>query len=75
MRMALFLPLDKRSTRDKAKGLCISSEKYIGELGMRCLAQQVGAGLSATVSYMAMLWARRATREHVRNGRRSKRQQ
>ena len=55
MKMALFLPLDKRSTRDKAKGLCISSEKYIGELGMRCLAQQVGAGLSATVSYMAML--------------------
>ena len=39
MRMALFLPLDKRSTRDKAKGLCISSEKYIGELGVRCLSR------------------------------------
>ena len=42
---------------------------------MRCLAEQVGAGLSATVSYIAMLWERRATREHVRNGRGSKRQQ
>ena len=37
MRMALFLPLDKRSTRDKAKGLCITSERYIGELVVRCL--------------------------------------
>ena len=31
-RRALFLPLDKKNTRDKAKGLCISSERYIGEL-------------------------------------------
>ena len=31
----LFLPLDKRNTRDKATGLCISSERYIGELGVR----------------------------------------
>ena len=30
MRRTLFPPLDKRSTRDKAKGLCISSERYIG---------------------------------------------
>ena len=34
----LFPPLDKRNTRDKAKGLCISSERYIGELGVRCLS-------------------------------------
>ena len=27
-RMVLFPPLDKRSTRDKAKGLCISSERH-----------------------------------------------
>ena len=33
--MALFLPLDKRNTHDKAKGLCITSERYIGELGVR----------------------------------------
>ena len=32
-RMALSLPLNKRNTRDKAKGLRITSERYIGELG------------------------------------------
>ena len=32
-RTMLFHPLDKRNTRDKAKGLCITSERYIGELG------------------------------------------
>ena len=32
-RRRLFPPLDKRSTRDKAKGLRITSERYIGELG------------------------------------------
>ena len=32
-RMTLFPPLDKRNTRDKAKGLRITSERYIGELG------------------------------------------
>ena len=31
--MTLFSPLDKRNTRDKAKGLRITSERYIGELG------------------------------------------
>ena len=34
----LFPPLDKRNPRDKAKGLCISSERYIGELVVRCLS-------------------------------------
>ena len=71
-RRTLFSPLNKRNKRDTEKGLCISSERHTGELGMRCLAQQVGAGLSETVSYIAMLWARRATREHARNGRGSK---
>ena len=33
----LFPPLDKRNTRDKAKDLCISSENYIRELGVRYL--------------------------------------
>ena len=37
-RTMLFPPQDKRNTRDKAKGLCISSERYIGELGVRCLS-------------------------------------
>ena len=37
-RMILFSPLDKRNARDKAKGLRISSERYIGELGVRCLS-------------------------------------
>ncbi len=35
--MALFPPLDKRNIRDKAKSLCITSERHIGELGVRCL--------------------------------------
>ena len=32
-RRTLFPPLDKRNTCDKAKGLRITSEWYIGELG------------------------------------------
>ena len=38
-RTMLFPPLDKRSIRDKAKGLCITSERCIGELGVRCLSR------------------------------------
>ena len=37
-RMVLFPPLDKRNIRDKTKGLRITSERYIGELGVRCLS-------------------------------------
>ena len=37
-RTMLFPPLDKRNTRDKAKGLRITSERHIGELGVRCLS-------------------------------------
>ena len=37
-RTMLFPPLDKRNTRDKAKGLRTTSEKHIGELGVRCLS-------------------------------------
>ncbi len=32
----LFPSLDKRNTRDKAKGLRITSERYIGELVVTC---------------------------------------
>ena len=34
----LFPPLDERNTRDKAQGLCITSERHIGELGVGCLS-------------------------------------
>ena len=34
----LFPPLDKRNPRDKATDLCISSERYIVELGRRYLS-------------------------------------
>ena len=34
----LFPPLDKRNARDKARGLRITSERHIGELGVRCLS-------------------------------------
>jgi len=34
----LFPPLDKRNTRDKAKGLRITSARHIGELGVRYLS-------------------------------------
>ena len=37
-RRALFLPLGKKNTRDKAKGLRVASERYIGKLGVRCLS-------------------------------------
>ena len=37
-RRTLFPPLDKRNTHDRAKGLCVSSERRIGELGVRCLS-------------------------------------
>ena len=38
-RRTLFPPLNKRNTRDKAKGLCIASARYIGEeLGAQCLS-------------------------------------
>ena len=38
-RTMLFPPLDKRNARDKARGLRITSERYIGELGHDALAQ------------------------------------
>ena len=31
-------PLDKRNTRDKAEGLCISPERCIRKLGVQCLS-------------------------------------
>ena len=36
--MTLFPPLDKRSIRDKAKDLCVSSVGHIGELSVRYLS-------------------------------------
>ena len=41
-RRTLFPPLDKRNTRDKAKGLCITSERHIPQywMGTRCYGQR-----------------------------------
>ena len=51
-RRTLFPPLDKRNTRDKAKGLCITLERYVGELSARCLSTiSRGQDSKATVSY------------------------
>ncbi|KXB76760.1 hypothetical protein HMPREF3185_00283 [Porphyromonas somerae] len=36
-RTVLLPPLDKRNTRDKTKGLLVTSERRIEELGVRCL--------------------------------------
>ena len=36
--MTLSPPLDKRNTRDKEKGLCITSERDVGELGVQYLS-------------------------------------
>ena len=48
----LFPPLDKKNTCDKAKGLRIASERYIGELGVRCLSRiNREQDSPATVSY------------------------
>ena len=38
MGTALFPPLDKKNTCDKAKGLRITSERYIVGLSVRCLS-------------------------------------
>ena len=38
-RTMLFPPLDKKNTINKAKGLCITSERHIGELGADALAE------------------------------------
>ena len=51
-RRTLFPPLDKRNTGDKAKGLRITSERHIGELGVRCLSRiNREQDSAATVSY------------------------
>ena len=36
--MIPFPPQDKRNIRDKARGLCVTLERHIGELGVRCLS-------------------------------------
>ena len=50
-----FPPLNKRNTREKAKGLRITSERHIGELGVRCLSTlKRGQDSAATVSNIGM---------------------
>jgi len=38
VRRTLLPPLDNENVHDKAKGLCITSERHIGELGTRYLS-------------------------------------
>ena len=38
MKRTLFPLQDRRNTRDKVKGLCITSERHIVGLGVRCLS-------------------------------------
>ena len=38
-RTMLFPSLDKRNTRNKVEGLCVTSERHIGELGADALAE------------------------------------
>ncbi|KXB76456.1 hypothetical protein HMPREF3185_00465, partial [Porphyromonas somerae] len=44
-------PLDKKNTRDKARGLRVASERYIVGLSVRCLSTlNRGQGSAATAS-------------------------
>ena len=55
--MALFPPLNKRNTCDKARSLRITSEGYIGELGARCLSTiHREQDSPATVSHRSARW-------------------
>ena len=60
-RTMLFPPQDKRNTRDKSKGLCISSERHIGELGVRCLSTRNRGQDSRQQSPLILL----ASRSHI----------
>ena len=52
-RTMLFPPLDKRNTRDKAKGLRITSERHIVGLGARYLSRiNSGSGSEAIASLL-----------------------
>ena len=51
-----FSPQDKRNTRDKAKGLRTTSERYIRELGVRYLTTLNSGQDSRQQSYEAVLY-------------------
>ena len=54
-RTILFPPRNQRNTRDKVKGLRITSERHIWELGVRCLSTlSRGQDSPATVSNSAL---------------------
>ena len=65
MGMALFPLQDKRNTRDKAKGLRVTSERHIGELGTRYLSSlnrgQDSRQQSQSLPYSAVVMERRVT--------------
>ena len=52
----LFPPLDKRDMYDKAKGLRTTSERYIGELGVRHLSTINSGQDSRQQSHEAVLY-------------------
>ena len=55
--MALFPPLNKRNIRDEVKGLRVTSERYIGELSVRCLSTiHRERDSAATVSHRSARW-------------------
>ena len=51
-----FPPQDKRDTRDEAKGLRTTSERYIGELGVRHLSTINSGQDSRQQSYEVVLY-------------------
>jgi len=51
-----FPPQDKRDTRDEAKGLRTTLERYIGELGVRHLSTINSGQDSRQQSYEAVLY-------------------
>ena len=51
-----FPPQDKRDTRDEAKGLRTTSERYIGELGVRHLSTINSGQDSRQQSHEAVLY-------------------
>ena len=59
-RMLLPPPLNKRNTRDKAKGLRITAGMHSGELGMRCLSTlnrgQDPKATGSSKSFRVFLW-------------------
>ena len=67
----LFPPLDKRNICDKAKGLCVASERSIVELGVRCLSTlNRGQGSRQEAPYSGCFYGLAGESGFFREGRR-----